>query len=288
MSENESNSKIGITPTIIKELKEDFGLRASKALGQNFLIDQNICRKIVELTPENESVIEVGPGVGSLTLSLASHGRKVHAIEFDEHILGPLDFILNKFNVKDVVEVEHNDVMEVDLNKTLEQINSKTIVGNLPYNISATLLMNIAQDVERAEIVVAMIQKEVALRFCSPLKSRDVSAVTLKSRFFMDCELCFEVPRNVFIPAPNVDSAVIRMIRRKNPFEKIAASDVKEFFKLIDAGFSMRRKMLRQSLKPVLGPNVLDILKASGVEETLRAEQCDLDDFSAIFYQTKK
>lgn len=284
----EQDSKVGVTPSILKQLRDDFGVRASKALGQNFLVDQNICSKISALVPDGESVIEVGPGVGSLTVILAANNHYVHAFEFDEHILEPLKFVLEKFNVSNTVHVEHQDIMSVDINATLEVIKSKTVIGNLPYNISATLLMKIAQYFDKATFVIAMVQKEVGDRFCSPLKSRGVSGVTLKSRFFMECEMCFEVPRNVFVPAPNVDSCVIKFTRKENPYLLVAQDDVEDFFKLIDAGFSMRRKMLRQSLKPILGVNTAQVIEASGVDPTTRAEQCDLEDFASIFSEMKK
>lgn len=287
MSENEISYKNGITPRILKQLKNDFGLKASKALGQNFLVDQNYCTKIIDLIEDKQSVLEVGPGVGSLTVMLAKAHYEVYAVEYDEHIIEPLNFLLEKFDVKNMVHVEHKDILEVDINTVLTQIASNTVVGNLPYNISATLLMSIAQNVQQAQNVIAMVQKEVGERFCAPLKTRGVSGVTLKSRFYMDCEMCFDVPRNVFVPSPNVDSCVIRFIRKQNPFELIKETDVASYFKLIDAGFSMRRKMLRQSLKPILGAKVLDVLNKSGIDPTLRAEQCDLSDFASIFLASK-
>lgn len=286
MSE-QNKSTIGITPSTIKQLKEDFSLRASKALGQNFLVDANICYKIANLVDNEESVVEVGPGVGSLTLALAGSGYKVRCIEYDEHILEPLNFVLNHFGVQDQVAIDNEDVLNVDLNQRLLDVKSNTVIGNLPYNIAATLVMKIAQEFSQAKTIIAMVQKEVAERFCSPLKNRAVSGVTLKSRFFMDAQLCFDVPRTVFMPAPNVDSSVMKLTRRQNPYEVISQSEVAEFFKIIDAGFSMRRKMLRQSLKPLLGKDVGDILIASGVDGTLRAEQCDLDDFISIYQASK-
>ena len=286
MNEQDSSS-IGITPTIIKQLKESFGLRASKALGQNFLIDQNICYKIAALIEDEKSIVEVGPGVGSLTLALAGSGFNVRCIEYDEHILEPLNFVLDHFGVQNKITIDHQDVLKVDLDHVLKEINSNTIIGNLPYNIAATLIMNIAQDFEEAKTIIAMVQKEVAERFCAPLKTRGVSAVTLKSRFFMDAGMCFDVPRTVFMPGPNVDSSVMKLTRKNNPFEKISKDQVIDFFKLIDAGFSMRRKMLRQSLKPLLGKDVNEVLSNSAVEGTLRAEQCDLDDFISIFQASK-
>lgn len=278
---------IGITPTIIKQLKDEFSLRASKALGQNFLVDANICYKIASLISGEKTVVEVGPGVGSLTVALAGSGLNVRCIEYDEHILAPLNFVLDHFKITDQIEIDNEDVLEVDLNQVLKDINSNTVVGNLPYNIAATLVMKIAQEYSEAKTIIAMVQKEVAERFCSPLKSRAVSGVTLKSRFFMDAQMCFDVPRTVFMPAPNVDSSVMKLTRKENPYEKISEEEVPSFFKLIDAGFSMRRKMLRQSLKPLLGKSVGKILNASGVEETLRAEQCDLDDFISIYQASK-
>lgn len=284
---DQNSSSIGITPSIIKQLKENFGLRASKALGQNFLIDQNICYKIAALIDDEKSVVEVGPGVGSLTLALTGSGFNARCIEYDEHILEPLNFVLDHFKVQDRVEILNRDVLDVDLNQVLKDISSNTVIGNLPYNIAATLVMKIAQEYSEAKTIIAMVQKEVAERFCSPLKSRSVSGVTLKSRFFMEAQMCFDVPRTVFMPAPNVDSSVMKLTRKDNPYEKISEDQVADFFKLIDAGFSMRRKMLRQSLKPVLGKDVNEVLSKSGVEGTLRAEQCDLDDFISIYQASK-
>lgn len=273
----------GVTLSVLKELQQRHNVRASRALGQNFLVDPNISRKISEVIPAGLNVIEVGPGIGSLTVPLARRCKSVHAIEYDEHILEPLSDVLKQFDVSDNVTVHHEDVMNVDLEQLCRNNDVHTIMGNLPYNISAPLLATIARSTPSATTVVAMVQKEVGERLSSPLKTRAVSSITLKCQFFMDIEIAFAVPRQSFIPQPRVDSVVITMKRRDNQLADIPTDEVDAFFMIIDTAFNQRRKMLRQSLKAKYGENLNNVFQAADVDPTLRPEACDLDDFARLY-----
>jgi 16S rRNA (adenine1518-N6/adenine1519-N6)-dimethyltransferase len=268
------SSNSGITLTHIKNLQEIFGLRASKALGQNYLIDFNTSQKIAQLINAGENILEIGPGIGSLTIALARRAQKVFAIEYDKHLLEPLAYVLEDFDVEGQVIVDHDDVMKVDIDAYCRERNITTIVGNLPYNISATLLVDIAQKAPFVSYVVAMVQKEVGERLSAEQKSRDVSAATLKCQLFMDVEQKFDVSRTVFSPPPRVDSVVIEM-KRHHRYDDV--TDIGGLFQLIDAAFNQRRKMLRQSLKSYLGDGIDEI------DLTLRPEQCSLDDFIRLY-----
>ena len=283
----QNSGSSGVTLSTLRELQEKYGVSASKALGQNFLVDPNMPKKIAALIKPEESVLEVGPGVGSLTVALAKSAKKVVAIEYDKHILDPLQDVLNQFNVSDRVHVINEDVMTVDLEKICSENNINTIAGNLPYNISAPLLANIARFVPSAKFVVAMVQKEVGDRFCAKQKTREVSAVTLKTQLFMEVNSEFKVARQSFVPQPRVDSVIITMKRRSNLALDIESSDIEPLFSLIDTGFSQRRKMMRQSLKSLLGEKISDIFTYAGLDSTLRPEQCDLNDFAKLLKSWK-
>lgn len=274
----EEQSQSGVTLSVLKELQANYRIVASKALGQNFLVDPNICRKIAGVVDPDQNVIEIGPGIGSLTVPLARVSKKVFAIEYDQHILAPLDDVLSKFEVSEKVEVINSDVMEVDLEKLAQDKNVETIIGNLPYNISAPLLADIAQKVPSVKHVVAMVQKEVGERLAANQGTRAVSAITLKCQYFMDIEPLFEVASQLFIPRPRVESIVIQMSRRP-----LVDSDFPTtLFLLIDTSFSQRRKMLRQSLKALFKSNGSQIFEEAGIDPTLRPEQCTLEQFASL------
>lgn len=273
----------GVTLGVLKDLQNTFSVNASRALGQNFLIDPNISRKIAESISPKENVIEIGPGIGSLTVPLARHSRHVYAIEYDQHILDPLNEILHRCNVADKVDVTHDDVMNVDLEKICAECDVDTIIGNLPYNISAPLLATMARKVPRAKNVVAMVQKEVGERLGAEMGTRQVSSITYKVQFYMDVVTLFSVPRQSFVPQPRVDSIVIRLTRREKPLVDIDADKVDRFFSMIDVAFNQRRKMIRKSLQSYLGEAGNDIFVSAHLDPMLRPEQCTLQDFAALF-----
>lgn len=279
---NSQNS--GVTLSVLKELQQTYPVSASRALGQNFLVDPNISLKIAESIDANTNVIEIGPGIGSLTVPLARHSQHVYAIEYDQHILDPLNHILSGFGVATKVSVLNEDVMDVDLEKMCVENSVDTVIGNLPYNISAPLLANIARRTPSAKRVVAMVQKEVGERLGAQLGTRDVSAITYKVQFYMNVSTLFSVPRQSFIPQPRVDSIVIQLERRDSPLVNIEAAKVDDFFSMIDMAFGQRRKMLRKSLIGYLGETSNNIFQSANVDPTLRPEQCTLQDFANLFH----
>lgn len=275
-------NKSGVTLGVLQELQQKYRVTASKALGQNFLVDANISRKIAEAIEPDQNVIEVGPGIGSLTVPLARRSNRVIAIEFDAHILDPLNEVLTDFEVSEKVEVIHSDVMEVELQKLCLEKDVRTIIGNLPYNISAPLLADIAIKTPVVETVVAMVQREVGERLAAKQGTRAVSSITLKCQYFMDIKVLFDVPSQSFIPRPRVDSVVVSMSRHDRA-EPLKTDAIKEMFSMIDMAFSQRRKMMRQSLKSMFGSDVAEIFELSGVAPTIRPEQCTLDDFLNVY-----
>ena len=276
------NSTAGITPSVLKELQADFGVKASKALGQNFLIDPNMCNKIAQMLPENTNVIEIGPGVGSLTVQLARRAKKVFAIELDKHMLAPLGAMLERYEVAENVETINDDVMKVDLQQLCLENEVEYIFGNLPYNISAPLLADISLLAPKVKCVVAMVQKEVGERLSAKQGTRQVGAITYKTQYFMDIENLFQVPKMSFIPRPHVDSVVIKMERRASHDQVLDGPEVKKMFKLIETAFSQRRKMLRQSLKLLLGEQLDTIFVAANVDPTRRPEQLENNEFMEL------
>lgn len=270
----------GVTISTIKNLQEKYGISPSKALGQNFLIDPNIANKIVNLLGD-DNVIEIGPGLGSLTVALARSREKVIAIDYDKYIIDPLKDVLNSFGLLDKVEIINDDIMKVDIESLAYSNKISSIVGNLPYNISAPLIADISRYVPSIDKLVVMVQKEVGIRLAAPQSTRDVSSISLKCQYFMDVNIRFSVPPQSFIPKPKVDSLVVELNRK--PVN--SSTNIDKLFGIIDCAFSQRRKMLRQSLKPVLGNQAEQIIANSGIDPTLRAEQCTIDDFIKMHNQ---
>ena len=176
----EDCSASGITPSVLKNLQVKYGVKASKALGQNFLVDPNICEKIARILPKDENALEIGPGIGSLTVQLAKRANRVTAIELDKHLLAPLENILTDFKVADKVDVINDDIMRTNMEVLCSRSDIKYVFGNLPYNISAPLLADIAQLVPSVKCVVAMVQKEVGQRLSAKQGTRQVGAITYK------------------------------------------------------------------------------------------------------------
>ena len=273
----------GVTPAILKDLQHKYGVKASKALGQNFLVDSNICQKISSSLQDGENVIEIGPGIGSLTLHLAKRANTVTAIELDTHMLKPLNDILSRSNSLDQVDVLNEDVMKVDLQSLSIETNSKKIFGNLPYNISAPLIANIVRGVDNIETLIVMVQKEVGERLLAKQGTRDVGAITYKCQYFMEIEKLFQVPKMSFIPRPHVDSIVIKLTRKPVLELPLESSQVNELFSIIDVAFAKRRKMLRQSLKDIFGENLAAIFETANVDPEKRPEQLTNENFLNLY-----
>ncbi len=274
----------------IKNILKRHGFTFSKALGQNFLINPSVCPRMAELSGAGEGVgvIEVGPGIGVLTNELCKLADKVVAIELDKRLLPVLDETLAEYgNVK----VINADVLELDLNKLIaDEFPGMQVVicANLPYYITSPVIMKLLEDRLPITAITVMVQKEAAQRICAPVGSRESGAVTVSVNYYAEPSLQFHVSAGSFMPAPKVDSAVIRLdIRETPPVE----TDEKMFFSVVKAAFSQRRKVISNSLSSGLKMSkdeINGILERAQVPANARAERLSLEDFAKIANEVSK
>ncbi len=268
----------------IKDILNRHGFTFSKALGQNFLINPSVCPRMAELSGATQGVgvIEIGPGIGVLTNELCALADKVVAVELDRRLLPVLEETLAEY---DNVKVINADVLELDLQKLIkEEFAGMEVVvcANLPYYITSPVIMKLLEDKLPISAVTVMVQKEAARRICAPVGSRESGAVTVSVNYYAKPELLFDVSAGSFMPAPKVDSAVMRLnILDKPPVD----TDEKKFFAVVKAAFSQRRKVISNSLSSGLGigkSEVLTILESAGVPANARAETLSLQSFADI------
>ena len=271
--------------SVVKDLLNRHGFKFSKALGQNFLINPTVCPRMAEAcgADENTGVIEVGPGFGVLTAELAKRAKKVVSIELDERLLPVLDETLAEF---DNVEVINSDVLKVDLHKLIEEKFSGmkvAVCANLPYYITSPVIMHLLESKLPVENITVMVQKEAAQRLCAPVGSRDAGAVTVAVDYYADAEKIFDVSAGSFMPAPKVDSSVIRLNVRKQP--PIDLSDEKLFFRMVKAVFAQRRKTAANSISAGMSlpkETVYKAIETAGYSENVRAESFTLNELASL------
>lgn len=282
----EKLSNIGV----IKDVMQRHGFTFSKALGQNFLVNPSVCPRIAEMGNARKSfgVIEIGTGVGVLTNELAKRADKVVAIEIDERLIPVLEETLAEH---DNVKVINADVMKVDLHKLIEEEFDGlevAVCANLPYYITSPILMMLLEERLRIRSVTVMVQKEAGARLCAPVGSRDMGAVTVAVNYFSKPKILFNVSRGSFMPAPNVDSCVVRFdINEQTPS---GVTDEAFFFKMVKAAFSQRRKTLVNSVSSGLGADKAIVVKAaedSGLPSNVRPEQLSMEQLIAFSEQLK-
>lgn len=269
----------------IKDLLSRHGFSFSKALGQNFLINPSVCPRMAEFCGADEGVgvIEVGPGFGVLTNELCKLADKVVSIELDKRLMPVLKETLAEHENFKVI---NEDILKVDLHKLIEEEfkGMRVVVcANLPYYITSPVIMKLLEDRLPVEAITVMVQKEAAQRLCAKVGTRDSSAVTVAVNYYSEPQLLFYVSRGSFMPAPNVDSAVIRLDVSKEP--RVNTKSEKMFFKVVKAAFSQRRKTVLNSIASGMGISktvVEEALNNSGILLTARAEQLVLTDFSNI------
>ncbi len=256
----------------------------SKALGQNFLINPSVCPRMASCSGAGKGVgvIEVGPGIGVLTNELCQLADKVVAVELDKRLLPVLDETLAEY---DNVKVVNADVLELDLNQLIkDEFDGLEVVvcANLPYYITSPVIMKLLEDRLPISAVTVMVQKEAAQRICAEVGSRMSGAVTVSVNYYAKPQMLFGVSAGSFMPAPKVDSAVIRLDILKEP---PVQADEGLFFAVVRAAFSQRRKVISNSLSAGLGKSkeeILAVLEAANVLPTARAEKLSLEDFAAI------
>ncbi len=268
------------SPQVTNHILHRFKLRADKKLGQNFLIDEDIVRRIVEaaeLTPADK-VLEVGPGIGTLTQGLAESGADVVAVELDKRLLPVLDVTLEGY---DNVRIVNGDILKVDIMQEVGAENFK-VCANLPYYITTPIIFALLEKRLPMERLVAMVQKEVAERMAAQPGGREYGALSVAIQYFTEPEIAFIVPPTSFIPAPAVDSAVIVCRRRKQL--PVQVCDEALFFRVVKAAFSMRRKMLNNALKNmgISSEQCAKWLELAGIDGKRRGETLTLEDFAAL------
>jgi 16S rRNA (adenine1518-N6/adenine1519-N6)-dimethyltransferase len=266
-----------LTPAEIRSLFDVHGFRPSRALGQNFLADPNTARRIVRLAEVSpgDRVLEIGPGLGSLTLALAEAGAQVTAVELDRHVLAALTSVVAELPVT----IEHGDARSYDYAGRLGD-GPWACVSNLPYNVATPVVMRILDEAPAVTRLLVMVQREVGERLAASAGTRAYGAVSVKVAYHARAKVVGLVPPTVFVPRPNVESALVRIDRRPEPSVDVPSSDA--LFELVRAGFATRRKMLRRSLQPVLGARTEQVLEAAGIAPTDRAESLDLESWAAL------
>lgn len=268
------------SPQVTQHILNRFKLRADKKLGQNFLIDENVVRQIVEAAElsEADTVLEVGPGIGTLTQGLAESKAKVVAVELDTRLLPVLATTLEGY---DNVRVVHGDILKVNI---MEEVGAPSfkVCANLPYYITTPIIFALLEKRLPMERLVAMVQKEVAERMAAQPGGKEYGALSVAIQYYTEPEIAFIVPPASFIPAPAVDSAVIVCKRREKP--PVEVCDEVLFFRVVKAAFSLRRKMLSNSLKNmgIKGEQVAKWLELAGVDGKRRAETLSLEDFAKL------
>ena len=268
------------SPQVTQHILNRFKLRADKKLGQNFLIDENVVRQIVEAAElsEADTVLEVGPGIGTLTQGLAESKAQVVAVELDTRLLPVLATTLEGY---DNVRVVHGDILKVNI---MEEVGAPEfkVCANLPYYITTPIIFALLEKRLPMERLVAMVQKEVAERMAAQPGGKEYGALSVAIQYYTEPEIAFIVPPTSFIPAPAVDSAVIVCKRRSKP--PVEVCDEALFFRVVKAAFSLRRKMLSNSLKNmgIKGEQVAKWLELAGVDGKRRAETLSLEDFAKL------
>lgn len=270
---------------VIKDILNRHGFTFSKGLGQNFLINPSVCPRMAEMgnAQPGWGVIEIGTGFGVLTVELAQRADKVVCIEIDSRLLPILDETLADF---DNIKIINEDVLKVDLQKLIAEEfpgMNVAICANLPYYITSPIIMTILEAKLPIASLTVMVQKEAAQRICAAPGSREVGAVSIAVQYYAQPKVLFPVSRGSFMPAPDVDSAVIRLDVRKEP--PVAVEKEENFFKVVKGAFSQRRKTLSNTLSSAFGMSKADVslwLERAGVASNLRAEQLSMEQFAAI------
>lgn len=258
-----------------------------KKFGQNFLIDMHVLEKIMDAAgvgPE-DCVLEIGPGIGTMTQMLAERARKVVAVEIDHNLIPILQDTLQTY---DNVRIIHNDILKLDLKQLVQEENEGRpvkVVANLPYYITTPIIMGLFEADVPLDSITVMVQKEVADRMKSGPGSKDYGALSLAVQYYSEPELAANVPPNCFIPRPNVGSAVICLHRHKKP--PVEVKNEKLMFRLVRASFNQRRKTMLNSLNnsPELSFNKEQIaaaLEAIGLKSNIRGEALTLEQFAAL------
>ena len=293
-------------PKITKEFLRKHNIRIKKRLGQNFLIDEGILNRIVEIADlgKDDIVIEIGPGMGTLTKKLAEKAKKILAIEIDENLVKLLRETLVPFKN---VEIIHADILKINLKKLVTQLpsypvtqfktgkltdwrtgklaNKVKVVANLPYYITTPIIIHLLKARKTLSNIVIMVQKEVGRRMVAKPRTKDYGALSLLIQYYTKPQIAIKVPRSAFLPEPEVDSCVVDLEIREKPAVK--AKDEELFFKVVRAAFEQRRKALKNALSQTRDlrldkKKVLKILEKADIKPLRRGETLSLEEFARL------
>lgn len=283
------NNHIDIaTPTRTKEILAKYDLKAKKSLGQNFIIDTNILRNIVDAgdVDKDTTVIEIGPGIGALTEQIAKQAKEVFAFEIDDRLLPVLDDTLSPY---DNITIFHQDILQVDFKQFEEEHLSDAsrivVIANLPYYITTPIIMALLESDLLVQTMVLMMQKEVASRLEAKPSTKAYGSLSIALQYYTEVEVAFTVPRTVFMPQPNVESAIIRLDIRPEPIVKV--KDQALFMKLVRASFQQRRKTIWNNLRKSLEfkeqeEGLREAFVHSGIDPSRRGESLTIQEFAQL------
>lgn len=275
--------------SVTKAILDRYGFTFKKSFGQNFLTDTNILQKIVDTAEIDKSVnvIEIGPGIGALTEFLAERAAEVMAFEIDERLVPILADTLRDF---DNIQVVNQDILKADLQTQLKQFSNPDlpikVVANLPYYITTPILMHLIESKIPFQEFVVMMQREVADRISAEPNTKAYGSLSIAVQYYMTAKIAFVVPRTVFVPAPNVDSAILKMIRRDQPLIEVQDEDF--FFRVSRVGFVHRRKTLWNNLVSHFGKaedtkaRLEQGLALAGIKPSIRGEALSIQDFGRL------
>ncbi|WP_316572786.1 16S rRNA (adenine(1518)-N(6)/adenine(1519)-N(6))-dimethyltransferase RsmA [Neobacillus sp. YIM B06451] len=277
------------TPLRTRTILEKYGFSFKKSLGQNFLIDTNILRKIVDAAGINgeTGAIEIGPGIGALTEQLAKASKKTVAFEIDQRLLPILEDTLSPYSN---VKVIHSDFLKADaaavIREEFDPGMDLVVAANLPYYVTTPIIMKILEEKLPVRAIVVMLQKEVADRISARPGSKDYGSLSIAVQYYTEAETVMVVPKTVFVPQPNVDSAVIRLNVRSEP--AVSVSNEQFFFKITRAAFAQRRKTILNNLTSQLEggkerkEGIIAALEKAGIEPSRRGETLSLEEFARL------
>lgn len=283
------NSKDIATPSRTKEILKKHGFSLKKSLGQNFIVDPNILAKIVEAAEldKETNVIEVGPGIGSLTEYLGRNSKQVVAFEIDDRLIPVLEDTLSPY---DNIRIVHQDVLKAHLEEVLEEtmdLNERLmVVANLPYYITTPIIMHFLESKLPLDGLVIMMQKEVAERIIAKPGSKAYGSLSIAIQYYMNADIAFIVPKTVFVPQPNVDSAILKLTRKQQPEVEVDNEDF--FFELIRAAFVQRRKtiwnnmLIRYGKTDKVKAELMDGFEKAGIDPKRRGESLTIHEFATL------
>ena len=268
------------SPEVVHYICKRFDIKMSKKLGQNFLIKRGIVDEIVKAADlqEGEPVLEIGPGIGTLTQGLAQSGANVTAIELDTRLLEVLDTTLAQYSN---VTIVHGDVLKLDVPSIMNNEPFK-VVANLPYYITTPIIMSLLESRLPIERLVVMVQKEVALRMVAKPGTKDYGALSVAVQYYTKPDIVLDVPPKSFLPAPAVTSSVIRCVLRDEP--PVDVVDEKLFFRVVKAGFAQRRKTFANTMKTtgLSKDRIEELLTKANIDGQRRGETFTLQEFADV------